>query len=225
MPKILVVDDDTHIRDVVSFALRREGMAVVEAESGQAAMQTFTQEQPDIVVLDILIPDFDGIEVCAFIRDQSNVPIIFLSSKDAELDRIRGLEAGADDYVTKPFSPRELVARIRAQLRREASRSSPPTASVSIGPLTIDADQMIASINDQKLSLTRTEFNLLITLARQSGKVLQRNVLMNGAYDRNRVVSGRTIDSHVRRLREKLRDTGFDPIETVHGVGFRLNFE
>ena len=117
------------------------------------------------------------------------------------------------------------MARIRAQLRREASRSSPPTASVSIGPLTIDADQMIASINDQKLSLTRTEFNLLITLARQSGKVLQRNVLMNGAYDRNRVVSGRTIDSHVRRLREKLRDTGFDPIETVHGVGFRLNFE
>ena len=129
MPKILVVDDDTHIRDVVCFALRREGMAVVEAESGQAAMQTFTQEQPDIVVLDILIPDFDGIEVCAFIRDQSNAPIIFLSSKDAELDRIRGLEAGADDYVTKPFSPRELVARIRAQLRRDASRRSPPTAS------------------------------------------------------------------------------------------------
>lgn len=225
MPKILVVDDDTHIRDVVSFALRREGMAVIEAESGQAAMQTFRQEQPDIVVLDILIPDFDGIEVCAFIRDQSNVPIIFLSSKDEETDRIQGLEAGADDYVTKPFSPRELVARIRAQLRREASRSSPPSAFVVIGPLTIDADQMIASINDQKLSLTRTEFNLLITLARQSGKVLQRNVLMNGAYDRNRVVSGRTIDSHVRRLREKLRDTGFDPIETVHGVGFRLNFE
>lgn len=225
MAKVLIVDDDTHIRDVVCFALRREGMTVLEANSGQSAMQTFSKEHPDIVILDILIPDHDGIEVCAFIRDQSNIPIIFLSSKVAESDRINGLEAGADDYITKPFSPRELVARVRAQLRREASRDSPPPTSVEVGPLKIDAEQMTAWIDGKELGLTRTEFSLLTTLARQSGKVLQRNALMSGAYDSNRVVSGRTIDSHVRRLREKLREAGFDPIETVHGVGFRLNFK
>lgn len=231
MRKVLVIDDDPHIRDVVCFALRRAGFDVTEAADGQAGMAAFVRDKPDLVVLDILMPGMDGLEVCRAIRREPadgiadggrNVPILFLSSKDAELDRIAGLEAGGDDYVVKPFSPRELTARVRAHLRRNDALDEAPVRQLAVGPLAMDLDAQSASIDGHPLALTRTEFGLLATLARGAGKVLDRQALTTGAYKGHRVVSDRTIDSHMRRLRAKLRQSGADPIETVHGVGFRL---
>ena len=225
MQKVLVVDDDAHIRDVVCFALRREGFDAVEASTGRTAIQKFETEQPDLVVLDVLMPEGDGIAVCEQIRQSSAAPIIFLSSKDAEADRIKGLDIGGDDYVTKPFSVRELVARVKAHLRRLQEPPKELDSSLSIGPLNINVESRAARIDNETLDLTRTEFDLLTAMAREDGKVLAREKLMSGAYAANRIVSDRTIDSHIRRLRKKLRNLGVDPIHTVHGVGFRLSFE
>ena len=225
MQKVLVVDDDAHIRDVVCFALRREGFDTLEASTGQAAVEKFEAEQPDLIVLDVLMPEGDGIAVCKQIRQSSIAPIIFLSSKDAEADRIKGLDIGGDDYVTKPFSVRELIARVKAALRRIDDQSVVRENHLSIGPLDMNIESRTASVNDQMLDLTRTEFDLLTAMAHQDGKVLAREKLMAGAYAANRIVSDRTIDSHIRRLRKKLRDLGVDPIHTVHGVGFRLSFK
>ncbi|MEC8834117.1 MAG: response regulator transcription factor [Pseudomonadota bacterium] len=225
MQKVLVVDDDAHIRDVVCFALRREGFDAVEASTGRTAIQKFETEQPDLVVLDVLMPEGDGIAVCEQIRQSSAAPIIFLSSKDAEADRIKGLDIGGDDYVTKPFSVRELVARVKAHLRRLQEQPKELDSSLSIGPLNINVESRAARIDNETLDLTRTEFDLLTAMAREDGKVLAREKLMSGAYAANRIVSDRTIDSHIRRLRKKLRNLGVDPIHTVHGVGFRLSFE
>lgn len=225
MQKVLVVDDDAHIRDVVCFALRREGFDTLEASTGQAAVEKFEAEQPDLIVLDVLMPEGDGIAVCKQIRQSSIAPIIFLSSKDAEADRIKGLDIGGDDYVTKPFSVRELIARVKAALRRIDDQSVARENHLSIGPLNMNIESRTASVNDQMLDLTRTEFDLLTAMAHQDGKVLAREKLMAGAYAANRIVSDRTIDSHIRRLRKKLRDIGVDPIHTVHGVGFRLSFK
>ena len=225
MQKVLVVDDDAHIRDVVCFALRREGFDVFEASTGRMAIEQFEALQPDLIVLDVLMPEGDGIAVCEQIRQSSRTPIIFLSSKDAETDRIKGLDGGGDDYVTKPFSVRELVARVKAQMRRTDPAPTALESHVSVGPLDINTESRTCSINGQTLDLTRTEFDLLTAMARAEGKVLAREKLMSGAYAVNRVVSDRTIDSHVRRLRQKLRHLGVEPVHTVHGVGFRLSFE
>ena len=224
MQKVLVVDDDAHIRDIVCFALRREGFEAVEASTGRGAVERFEAEQPDLIVLDVLMPEGDGIAVCQQIRQSSLAPIIFLSSKDAEADRIKGLDIGGDDYVTKPFSVRELIARIKAALRRIDDQPVVLESHLSIGPLNMNIESRTASIDDQILDLTRTEFDLLTAMARHDGKVLAREKLMSGAYAANRIVSDRTIDSHIRRLRKKLRNLGVDPIHTVHGVGFRLSF-
>ncbi len=225
MQKVLVVDDDAHIRDVVCFALRREGFDTLEASTGRTAIQQFEAERPDLVVLDVLMPEGDGIAVCEQIRQSSNTPIVFLSSKDAETDRIKGLDIGGDDYVTKPFSVRELVARVKAHLRRLLEQPKALDNYLSIGPLNINVESRSVRIDDQALDLTRTEFDLLTAMAREDGTVLARERLVSGAYAGNRIVSDRTIDSHIRRLRKKLRNLGVDPIHTVHGVGFRLSFE
>lgn len=225
MQKVLVVDDDAHIRDVVCFALRREGFDTLEASTGRAAVEKAEAELPDLIVLDVLMPEGDGITVCKQIRQSSIVPIIFLSSKDAEADRIKGLDIGGDDYVTKPFSVRELIARIKAALRRIDDQPLVLESHLSIGPLNMNVESRTASIYDQMLDLTRTEFDLLTAMARQDGMVLARAKLMSSAYAANRIVSDRTIDSHIRRLRKKLRNLGVDPIHTVHGVGFRLSFK
>ncbi len=231
MRKVLVVDDDSHIRDVVCFALRRSGFDVAEAADGRAALRTFEREKPDLVVLDILMPGMDGLDVCRAIRGESaagtvsggrNVPILFLSSKDAEHDRVAGLEVGGDDYVVKPFSPRELAARVKAHFRRVEALGEPPSPRIALGSLAMDFDAQSVTVGGEPVDLTRTEFGLLATLARKNGKVLDRQALTDGAYRGHRVVSDRTIDSHMRRLRAKLRATGIDPVQTVHGVGFRL---
>ena len=227
MAKVLVVDDDPHIRDVISFALRREGFSPVEAADGRDALSAIRLHQPVLVILDILMPELDGIEVCQVIRaeasDIRNVPILFLSSRDAEADRVKGLDVGGDDYITKPFSPRELIARVKAQLRRAEAVHEPVDRHLAVGPVDMDLDAHIATVNGETIDLTRTEFGLLATLARQPGRVFDRDELMRGAYAEHRVVSERTIDSHMRRLRQKLRASGLDPIETVHGSGFKLS--
>jgi two-component system OmpR family response regulator len=228
MQKILVVDDDPHIREIVCFALRRAGFVTLEAEDGRQALASFEGERPDLVVLDILMPEMDGTDVCRALRRRHAVPIVFLSSKDEEIDRIIGLELGGDDYVSKPFSPRELVARVRAVLRRTlmpADHNHPGDDAcrhLRHGRVHLDMDGFKAYWDDREVVLTVTEFGILRTLLTHPGRVFTRDSLMNGAYDFNKVVSDRTIDSHVRRVRAKFSEVGGDPIETVHGVGYKL---
>ncbi len=224
MPTVLVVDDDRHTRELIAFTLRREGFDVAEAADGLAALEAVERGAPDLVVLDILMPELDGTEVCRRLRRNRSTPIIFLSSKDDEIDRILGLELGGDDYLTKPFSPRELVARIKAVLRRppRLADAPPPPAAIRLGPLHLDLDGMAAAWDGHPLALTATEFAILRTLARHPGKVFSRDALMDAAYPDRRFVGDRTIDSHVRHIRAKLQAAGGAPIQTAHGLGYRL---
>ena len=223
MARILIVDDDKAIRDVVRFALVKAGYETVEAETGGAALACFAEAAPDLIVLDITLPELDGTEICRRIRRESAVPILFLSSRDEEFDRVLGLELGGDDYLTKPFSPRELVARIKAVLRRGGAPVAVEKARIlSHGILTLDLDAVRASWNGQEVALTATEFGILRTLMTRPGKVYSRDSLMDGAYSIDKIVSDRTIDSHVRRLRAKFEAIGAAPVETLHGVGYKL---
>jgi two-component system OmpR family response regulator len=224
---ILIVDDDLHIREVLRYALESAGFRTAEAADGKEALSLFEKLEPDLVVLDILMPERDGIEVCKSIRKSSQVPIVFLSSKDEEVDRIIGLELGGDDYVTKPFSPRELTARVKAVLRRaspdDRDRERPAQASVvRQGRLRLDTDRFRAFWDEEEVVLTVTEFGIVRTLIGFPGKVFTRDELMSGAYSYDNIVTDRTIDSHVRRVRKKFAAKGGDVIETVHGVGYRL---
>ena len=225
MPTVLVVDDDAHIREVIRFALEKAAFRVVEAGDGQQALECFAREAPDLVILDIVMPELEGTEVCRRLRRGSQVPILFLSSKDEEIDRILGLELGGDDYVAKPFSPRELVARVRAVLRRTAGEpgaSADGPRILRYGRLALDLDQFKAFWEGREVVLTVTELGILRTLIERPGKVFSRDHLMGSAYESRTVVADRTIDSHVRRVRAKLRAAGGDPIETVHGAGYKL---
>ena len=219
-PYILIVDDDAHIREVLRYALGQAGFSIDEAADGVEALTLAKSTDYDLIVLDILMPEKDGIEVCNELRRNSEVPILFLSSKDEEIDRIVGLELGADDYVTKPFSPRELLARNRAILRRP--RVSTSDAPLNVGKLFIDPVRRSVAWADEPVTLTATEFSILSLLASRPGKVFERDELMRGAYPGKRIVSHRTIDSHIRRLRDKLRAYGAEVIHTSHGVGYRL---
>jgi two-component system OmpR family response regulator len=224
---ILVVDDDPRIREVVRFALKKEGLETAEASNGVEALAAFDRVRPDAVILDILMPEMDGTDVCRALRSRSAVPILFLSSKDEEIDRILGLELGGDDYITKPFSPRELVARVKAVLRRTISPEAPEPGSparpsrLRHGRLELDLDRCVALWDGHEVVLTATEFGLLKTLLSYPGKVYSREELMEG-YAEGAFVSGRTIDSHIRRLRRKLALVGAEPIETAHGIGYKV---
>lgn len=228
LPKILVVDDDPAIRDVVCFALARAGFATTEAADGRAALARFAAEGADLVVLDVILPELDGIEVCRALRRTSQVPILFLSSRDDEVDRIVGLEIGGDDYLAKPFSPRELVARVRAVLRRLASQPSQSEttkdrgAMLEHGRLRIDLESLRASWDGQEVILTATELGILRVLLARPGRVFSRDELMDRAYVTEHIVNDRTIDSHVRRVRAKFASVGAAPIETLSGFGYRL---
>lgn len=226
MPKILIADDDPHIREVVRFALEQAGMATALADNGQRALQLYAAEKPDALVLDIMMPELDGTEVCRELRKTTTVPIVFMSSRDDELDRILGLELGGDDYVTKPFSPRELVARVKAVLRRTqapqaAAKDTAPTL-LSHRDFTLDLERYEIRAGATVATLTATELGMLRTLMRRPGKVYNRDELIDGAHGDGHVISDRTVDSHMRRVRQKLGALGVDPIETVHGVGYRL---
>ena len=225
MAKVLLIDDDPHIRDIVRFALAREGFAVVEAEDGAQGLALAAAEAPDLILLDIMMPELDGTEVCRRLRRDSRVPIIFLSSRDDEIDRVLGLELGGDDYVGKPFSPRELVARVKAVLRRMEPVAAPVSASpaeLKHGRLRLDLEAFRAFWGDGEVVLTVTEFALLRTLAERPGKVFSRDGLMDGAYALDHYVSDRTVDSHIRRVRAKFQAIGGGPVETVHGLGYKL---
>jgi two-component system OmpR family response regulator len=231
-PLVLIVDDDAHIRNVVRFALQKEGFRTDEAADGRQALARIEAQPPDLVVLDIMMPEMDGTEVCRTLRVRSRLPIIFLSSRDEEIDRILGLELGGDDYVSKPFSPRELVARVRAVLRRrepapdgDARPADRAPRVLARGPLVLDLDAHQVSWAGKPIVLTVTEFGIVRTLLGYPGKVWSRDELMTGAYDESTVVSDRTIDSHVRRVRQKLAQVGADPIRTVVGVGYQLVIE
>jgi two-component system OmpR family response regulator len=221
---ILVVDDDPHIRDVVRFAFEKTGMAISIAQDGKEALRQFDKDTHDLVVLDIGMPEMDGLEVCRQIRKTSDTPILFLSARDEEIDRVLGLEIGGDDYVTKPFSPRELVARVNAILRRTRTAPAPAAAKImSHGGLTLDADGHTASLLDTPVALTALEFSILRTLLARPGFVFTRELILDAAYAGNIHVADRTIDSHIRNIRAKMSAAGCESvIETVHGVGFKL---
>jgi two-component system, OmpR family, response regulator len=223
---ILVVDDDPHIRDVVRFAFEKTGMAISVAQDGKEALRQFDRDVHELIVLDIGMPEMDGLEVCRQIRKTADTPILFLSARDEEIDRILGLEIGGDDYVTKPFSPRELVARVNAILRRV--RNPPAAAPVvakamSHGGLAIDPDARTAAFLGAPVALTALEFDILRTLLARPGFVFTRELILDAAYAGNIHVADRTIDSHVRNIRAKMAAAGCEQaIETVHGVGFKL---
>lgn len=219
--KILLVDDDPRLRQLVELALERAGYDVVTASDGQIALMHFTREAPALVVLDVGLPELDGFEVCRRIRARSDVPILFLTARDDEIDRVLGLELGADDYVTKPFSPRELVARVRAILKRVTQASSPDV--VSHGRLRLDATAHSCHLGNQDVPLTATEFTLLATLISRPTQVHSRAQLVQALWGAHSQVSDRTVDSHLRNLRAKLAQAGWaEAIETVHGVGVRM---
>ena len=223
MNRILIVDDEAHIREVVRFALARAGYHVTEAGTGEQALALLGSDAFDLVVLDVVMPGIDGTEVCRRLRAKNELPVVFLTSRDEELDRILGLELGGDDYVTKPFSPRELVARIRAVLRRARPAPAAPSDELSVGPLRIDRARFRVSWDGVDVSLTVTEFGILATLTAAPGRVYSRGQLMERVWGDGVVVSDRTVDSHVKRLRKKFEVFGASPIETVHGLGYRLN--
>ncbi len=225
MHRILIVDDDPHIREVVRFALNNAGMETAEAEDGQEALTLFGEQQFALIVLDVMLPEVDGTDVCRAIRRDSSVPIVFLSAKDDEIDRIVGLEIGGDDYLSKPFSPRELVARVRAVLRRvdgTKDEQAAESATLQHGRLSLDLDQCKAWWESHEIILTATELGILRSLLSVPGKVCSRDQLMDSAYSYHNIVSDRTIDSHVRRVRGKFSQLGAEPIETVRGLGYRL---
>nr|WP_239591014.1 response regulator transcription factor [Vitreimonas flagellata] len=225
--RILVVDDDPHIRDVICYALEKAGMNAVTAQDGAEALSKLEAAPPDLVVLDIGMPEMDGLEVCRRIRRHGDTPILFLSARSDEIDRIVGLELGGDDYVTKPFSPRELVARVSAILNRvKRSAPAPQPADHNVlrhGALTLDPPRFQAEYGGQPVALTALEFAIVRMLAQRPGVVFNRDQIMDTAYADNVHVSDRTIDSHVRNIRAKFAALGCaSVIETVHGVGFRL---
>ena len=226
MANVLVVDDDGHIREVVRFALEKAGHTVVEAADGAAALAVFRERPIDVVVLDIIMPEQDGLEVCRKLRERSQVPILFLSSRDDELDRVLGLEIGADDYVTKPFSPRELVARVKAVLRRAAASTDVgDEAPLRRGALSLNVQRYQCYWGEAPVILTVTEFGLLRSLMGTPGRVYTRGELVDRAWGYGHHITERTIDSHIRRIRRKFGYVGGDPIETVYGVGYRLRTE
>lgn len=222
--RILVADDDPHIREIICFALEKAGMKPTAVADGAAALREAERGKPDLLVLDIGMPEMDGLEVCRRLRRGSDVPILFLSARDEEIDRVLGLEIGGDDYVTKPFSPRELVARVRVILRRpRQAPAEKPAPPLGWGKLLLDPARHAAIYDDQPLALTAIEFAILEALIARPGHVLSRDAMMTRAWAANIHVSERTVDSHVRNIRAKLAALGCgDGIDTVHGVGFRL---
>ncbi|MBU0704512.1 MAG: response regulator transcription factor [Chloroflexi bacterium] len=222
--KILVVDDERSITDLLEYNLQHNGYQVIVAHDGRQALRLAQAEQFDLVILDLMLPGLDGLDVCRELRRESQVPIIMLTARDEELDRVVGLELGADDYITKPFSVRELMARVKAVLRRTASGETAATDVYRVGPLEMDALSREARLRGDLLPLTRLEFDLLETLARHAGQTLSRQQLLDQVWSYDYYGDARAVDSAVKRLRARLREAGGDPdiISTVRGIGYRL---
>lgn len=244
MITVLVVDDEARIRDVLNYALQREGYKVLSASNGEQALQIVHNDEVDLIILDVLMPELDGLSTCRKLREFSDMPVIFLTSRSDEVDRITGLDLGADDYVTKPFSPRELISRVRAVLRRsqkgtsqQALKNAEVESPLEVGALRVDAQRHEARYGEHELGLTATEFAILQALAAQPGRLFSRDQLIDLAYGVDMHVSDRSVDTHIKRIRAKLRaasakmpdaekseseKSGADLIETVHGLGYKM---
>lgn len=226
MPRtILIADDDPHIRQLLAFAFAKAGLDTLEADDGEAVLSLVEERHVDLVVLDINMPRMDGLETCRRLRTAGDLPILFLSSRDDEIDRVLGIELGADDYVVKPFSPREVVARAMAILRRTGARPAPTDDGRRIdhGRLALDVDGWRATWAGTEIALTVTEFSILRTLAVMPGKVFSRDAIIDRLHGPGFAVTDRTIDSHIRNLRAKFAQIGgTDIIETRAGVGYRI---
>ncbi|MCB1562906.1 MAG: response regulator transcription factor [Alphaproteobacteria bacterium] len=237
-PKIALVDDDRNILASVSMALEAEGYEVKTYHDGQEGLEGILSAMPDLAVLDIKMPRMDGLELLEKLREHSSVPVIFLTSKDDEIDQVLGLRMGADDYITKPFSQRLLLERIRSLLRRQSLLAAPPSDrseseksatedKIIRGSLELDDSRHLCTWKGQPVNLTVTEYLLLKTLAIRPGHVKNRDQLIDGAYGENIYVDDRTIDSHIKRIRKKFRDVEkeFNQIETLYGIGYRYKEE
>jgi two-component system response regulator RegX3 len=222
--RVLVVEDEESFSDALSFMLRREGYEVAVAASGPAALATFDRNGADLVLLDLMLPGLSGTEVCRELRTRSNVPIIIVTARDTEIDKVVGLELGADDYVTKPFSSRELLARVRAVLRRGGELEEPVTSVVEAGPVRIDVERHTVSVDGQAVSLPLKEFDLLELLVRNSGRVLTRGQLIDRIWGADYVGDTKTLDVHVKRLRAKIEPEPAHPkyLVTVRGLGYKF---
>lgn len=223
MVKLLLVDDDLALRSILKDALEEDGFEVAVAGDGKAGLKAAREGAFELVLLDVMMPELDGLSMCRKLRETSRVPVIFLTSRGDDIDRITGLELGADDYVAKPFNTRELIARIRAVLRR----AGPPRSAaevVTVGQLVIDEGRFAVSWRGKAVTLTPSEFRVLLALARQPGHVLSRDRLIDQARGEDAVITERTIDTFIKRIRARCSgvDAGFDAIETVVGVGYRL---
>jgi two-component system phosphate regulon response regulator PhoB len=223
-PRILVVDDEPDALEVLGFKLKEAGFDPIFAKDGTRALEVARAEHPALVVLDLMLPEVDGLEVCKVLRRDpatSAIPIIMLTARAAEMDRVIGLELGADDYVTKPFSPRELVLRVKKLLARAPSGEDPSAPVLQVGQLTIDTPRHEVRVADSPVALTATEFKLLQILAQRRGRVQTRDRLLQDVWGYDNPIDSRTVDTHMRRLREKL-GTAADYLETIRGVGYRF---
>jgi two-component system response regulator RegX3 len=226
MTKILVVEDEPSFSDALSYLLGREGFDISVADTGIKAVEEFDRHGADLVLLDLMLPGLSGTEVCRQIRSKSNVPIIMLTAKDTEVDKVVGLELGADDYVTKPYSTRELVARIKAVLRRvaEGDDLQSPDGTVTAGPVRMDVERHIVTVNGATQSLPLKEFELLEYLMRNSGRVLTRSQLIDRVWGSDYFGDTKTLDVHIKRLRAKIEADPANPvfIQTVRGLGYKF---
>jgi two-component system response regulator RegX3 len=226
LPKILIVEDEESYIDALELGLAREGFTTVTARTGPEALSLFDQASPDLVLLDLMLPGLSGIDVCRHIRGTSRVPVIMVTAKDSELDTVVGLEVGADDYITKPYRLRELVARIRAVLRRALAGEAPPidVDAIDIGPLHLDLARHELSVRGKEVPLPRKEFELLHLLMVNAGRVMTRDVILDDVWGPNYVGNSKTLDVHVKRLRSRIEDDPAAPrfIATVRGIGYRF---
>jgi two-component system response regulator RegX3 len=222
--RVLVVEDEESFSEALSYMLRREGFEVAVAATGPDALSEFDRSGADLVLLDLMLPGLSGTEVCRTLRQRSNVPVIMLTARDSEIDKVVGLELGADDYVTKPFSSRELVARIRAVLRRRAEPEELVPAALEAGPVRMDVDRHVVTVNGGQVPLPLKEFDLLELLLRNAGRVLTRGQLIDRVWGADYVGDTKTLDVHVKRLRAKIEPDPSNPrfLVTVRGLGYKF---
>ncbi len=224
MTRVLVVEDEESFSDALSYMLRREGYEVEVADTGPAALTTFDRTGADLVLLDLMLPGLSGTEVCRELRNRSKVPIIMVTARDTEVDKVVGLELGADDYVTKPFSSRELIARVRAVLRRGGEPEEMITSTVEAGPVRMDVERHVVSVDGHQVSMPLKEFDLLELLLRNAGRVLTRGQLIDRVWGSDYVGDTKTLDVHVKRLRAKIEPDPGNPkyLVTVRGLGYKF---
>ena len=222
---ILVVDDEQSITDFVSYSLMKEGFKVDVANNGEDALEQATRKHYDLFVLDIMLPGMDGYELCRRLRSRTTAPVLFLSARDTELDKVVGLEIGGDDYLAKPFGVRELIARVRALLRRsQGNELTPNSHAITASGITLDEDAHTATGPAGDIDLTPREFELLASLMKNAGKVVSREDLLRDAWGWEYLTETKTVDTHIKRLRDKIEQAGYDPglVETVRGYGYRF---